>query len=125
MAPLLKLKSKPNHTCPIKVMAATGPAPPAIRLVEAEATAPEASKPDHPKGASKRPPFLCLQYPLEARSKRAAGQERHGKGSDTSSLREMKSDPMPRTSGDAGPYLARDEARGELIGWPEGQRGSD
>ena len=35
------------------------------------------------------------------------GQERHGKGSDTSSLREMKSDPLPRTSRDAGPYLAR------------------
>ncbi len=33
------------------------------------------------------------------------GQERHGKGSDTSSLREMKSDPLPRTSRDAGPYL--------------------
>ena len=40
-------------------------------------------------------------------SQLAAGQERHGKGSDTSSLREMKSDPLPRTSRDAGPYLKR------------------
>ena len=39
------------------------------------------------------------------------GQERHGKGSDTSSLREMKSDPLPRTSKDAGPYLARRYSR--------------
>ena len=35
------------------------------------------------------------------------GQERHGKGSDTSSRCEMKSDPLPRTSRDAGPYRAR------------------
>ena len=35
------------------------------------------------------------------------GGERHGMGSGTSSLREMKPDPLPRTSRDAGPYLKR------------------
>ena len=52
----------------------------------------------------------------EQAGKKVVAQERHGMGSDTSSLREMKSDPLPRTSRDAGPYLARRYSRA-VGGW--------
>ena len=46
--------------------------------------------------------------------------EKYGNGSGTSSLREMKPDPMPRTSRDAGPYLeaSRQGVGDAVIGAP-------